>query len=488
MRSTQKRLSFAVCAMAAASNASAHFFGVLYSLPIPFWMYAYGAAAALVVSFILVGYFVNAGSMQGNFRSRVLTDGPIAKAVRHPALLAWLRMLSVFGLFLTIATGLIGSASPYDSFTMTLFWIAFVLGFTYLCALLGDVYAVINPWRALYLSLARCVPRSLDPPYKYPARLGYWPALALYILFIWVELFGHAGPRALALSLLAYTAITLGGCFFFGVRDWIRYGEFLSVFLRLIGKMSPFEFGHGPGGIRCLRVGRPFMSLVTKEPCHASLVVFVLAMLSSTAFDGAHETLPWVSLFWKGIYPLLQPAVITLSAQPYAAASNLYYAWQWLMLPLSPFIYYGVYLLFIVLTKLAAKSDLSVGELGGRFALTMIPIAFVYNVTHYYTLLITQGPNLLTQISDPFGKGWNLLGTAEWNVPPIIPSAGFVWHSQVWLILAGHIVSVYLAHLQALQLFASTRQATASQLPMLLLMVIFTTVGLWILSLPIAPA
>jgi hypothetical protein len=60
-----------------------------------------------------------------------------------------------------------------------------------------------------------------------------------------------------------------------------------------------------------------------------------------------------------------------------------------------------------------------------------------------------------------------------------------VWHTQVWLILFGHIVSVYLAHLEALRVFPTRRQATLSQLPMLLLMVGFTTIGLWILSQPL---
>jgi hypothetical protein len=61
-----------------------------------------------------------------------------------------------------------------------------------------------------------------------------------------------------------------------------------------------------------------------------------------------------------------------------------------------------------------------------------------------------------------------------------------VWHVQVGLILVGHIVSVYLAHVEALRIFPSSRKAAVSQLPMLVLMMVFTTLGLWILSLPIS--
>ena len=61
-----------------------------------------------------------------------------------------------------------------------------------------------------------------------------------------------------------------------------------------------------------------------------------------------------------------------------------------------------------------------------------------------------------------------------------------VWHTEVALILIGHVVSVYLAHRVALRLFASRREAMISQLPMLLLMVAYTVIGLWVISLPFA--
>jgi hypothetical protein len=62
---------------------------------------------------------------------------------------------------------------------------------------------------------------------------------------------------------------------------------------------------------------------------------------------------------------------------------------------------------------------------------------------------------------------------------------GFIWNSQVWLILIGHVASVYLAHAEALRSFPNQRQASISQIPMLLLMVVFTGVGLWILAQPL---
>ena len=102
-------------------------------------------------------------------------------------------------------------------------------------------------------------------------------------------------------------------------------------------------------------------------------------------------------------------------------------------------------------------------------------------------MLFTQGAQLPWLLSDPLGTGsewaWRWLGEPR----AFIPDAGVVWHTQVGLIVLGHIVSVVLAHRVALEVFATRRAATLSQLPMLLLMMLYTGSGLWILAQPLNP-
>jgi hypothetical protein len=166
---------------------------------------------------------------------------------------------------------------------------------------------------------------------------------------------------------------------------------------------------------------------------------------------------------------------------------KLYLAYETAGLLLSPLVYLLIYLAFVALAKAAARSEVPLRELSLRFAFSLVPIALTYNLAHYFTLLPTQGLQIVRLVSDPLGRGWNLFGTARWFAAPVI-DAGTVWHTQVALILFGHIVSVYLAHLEALKIFRDQRQAALSQVPMLFLMVAYTTIGLWILSLPIQPA
>ena len=45
-----------------APAVAAHGFGRLYTLPVPVWMYLYGAAAALLASFALIAWFAVGGA------------------------------------------------------------------------------------------------------------------------------------------------------------------------------------------------------------------------------------------------------------------------------------------------------------------------------------------------------------------------------------------------------------------------------------------
>lgn len=469
-------------------TANAHSFGQMYTLPVPVWMYLYGATAALVLSFVIVAWFVSTGNAQTNFKTRDLSGSALVRRLTHPALLSALRITGVALLVFCMACGFWGTRNSYANFNMTFFWIVFVLGFTYLTALIGDFYAAFNPWKTLTRWLEKILPRAFAGRFVYPKTLGHWPALLLYMGFIWIELFARTNPWSLSWILLGYTAVNLTGAWLWGREAWFRHGEFFGVFLNLTAKMAPLDWRRDAKGTVTLTLRQPFIGLLEDRASSMSLLLFVLFMLSSTAFDGLRETAPWMKLFWQDVHGLLKPWVGDNIVHSYPLLKGLFSVWQTASLLLSPFFYLALYLLFIALARLITRSEKSVRELALDFAFSLLPIALVYNLTHYYTLAIGQGAQIFRLISDPFGWGWDVFGTTRAMRTPIVLDAGTVWHTQVWLILFGHIISVYLAHIVALRVFRSSRAATLSQLPMLLLMVAFTTIGLWILSLPMAPA
>lgn len=478
------RRSLATAAILLPATAGAHGFGALYNLPVPFWLYGWGAAATLIVSFIIAGIFLSGPPPSSAPAIRDIGNSFMARGLRR--LLPLLRLIAVFLLLLCIATGYLGNRDPVRNFSLTFFWIIFLLLFTYLTALIGNFYAAVNPWQVLTNGVGRLWRGYTRGRLRYPAGLGDWPALALYMGFIWFELFGTGRPAPLANFLAGYTLLNLGGVWLVGSKAWFGHCEFFSVFLRLVALLSPLDYRRGDGETSSrLRLRWPCAGLLTERPMHISTVAFALAMLATTAFDGLKATQWWVALFWGDPTGWLESTVGVPPVNAIAVVRPWFIAWETFWLFASPFIYLGVYLAAIWLAKVFARSRRSTRELALDFGYTLLPIAIVYNITHYATLILTHGLKVISLASDPFGWRWDLFGTALQFRAPILPDMGVVWHSQVGLILLGHIVSVWVAHLIALRVFPSRSAALASQLPMLMLMVGFTVAGLWILSQPL---
>ena len=99
-----------------------------------------------------------------------------------------------------------------------------------------------------------------------------------------------------------------------------------------------------------------------------------------------------------------------------------------------------------------------------------------------------NGQYAIAALSDPFSRGWNLLGTADIHVDAgIVMGAGaawLTWNSQAFAIVAGHMIAVLVAHRLAFRLHETSRAAVLGQLPLAALMVGYTVLGLWLLSTP----
>jgi hypothetical protein len=165
--------------------------------------------------------------------------------------------------------------------------------------------------------------------------------------------------------------------------------------------------------------------------------------------------------------------------------SRAYEVYQRGGLLLSPFLYVAVYQAVMAATRFATNGALSIKTLALNFAFSVIPIAVVYNFAHYYTVLLNIVTPLPYIVSDPFGRGWNLLGLTQTTEQPPLDMGG-IWNTEVAVILAGHLASVYVAHVIAVQVFPSQHIALRSEIPLLFLMVAYTFFGLFVLSLPLA--
>ncbi len=454
---------FGLCLSSTA--AEAHGFGQRYDLPLPLSLYLLGTAAAVIVSFVVIGLFARfTPRARGYPRVEVL-------ARPHPLPSAILRALAVGLFLLTVASGFFGEQDPYRNLAPTLVWIIWWVGFALLSAVIGDLWALINPWRSLFDGADRlwraAVGRSRGPRLSYPAALGVWPAVLLLYAVSWIELVfpSPALPVNIAAFAVAYSLLTWAGMAVFGSTVWVARGEVFAIFFGLFARFAPIEVT--PRGGLALR---PFgAGLLAREPASMSMVAFVLMALSSVLYDGVLSTSEWAVLesAATGLVPGFGPTAIrTIGLAAFWA------------LFLSAFI-------AICAAMRAVAGRGAVRAIAQGFAFTLVPIMIAYHLAHYLTYLLTQGQYVIPLASDPFGYGWDLVGTAGYRVDITVVGARFAWYAAVSAIIVGHVAAVYLADVRAHQLLALRRAPLRSQVPLTALMVIYTFVSLSILAEPI---
>jgi hypothetical protein len=449
----------------AAEPATAHGLSGQTDLPLPTWLFAWAAAIVLIASFAALGLLWPRPRLQ---------DPPARPLFAVPR---WARPLGgVVGVALYAAvvySALAGTSVPSANLAPTAIYVAFWVGIPVLSILLGDVFALLNPWRAIYRLLAAAARRAspaLDAePLAYPARLGYWPAVAGLAAFAWVELVYVDGdaPATLGALALAYGFVQVVGMSVYGERAWSERADAFGVYFSLCARLSPFQVRAGE---LCRRP--PLSGAPRLEPLSGA-VALLCVLIGTTTFDGASNGTLWVDLA-----PRLQDAFEGIGLGATSAGELAFTVGLALAIAAVAALYWiGIQGMRTLDPRRGA------GELAARFVHTLVPIALAYALAHYVSLLVFQGQALAYLVSDPLGTGANLFGTAHVQVDYAAISPNGIWYLQVAALVAGHVAALILAHDRALATFgADARAAARSQQWMLAVMVGFTCLGLWLLS------
>ena len=473
-----RALAAAVAAACLATPASAHGFGQRYDLPIPLSFYLLGAAAAVVVSFIIVGLFVREVPRARPYTRLDLMATPLGRWIASPSLVLALKLLALAGFIITIVAGFRGDQNPYRNIAPTMVWTIAWVGLAYVSAFVGNLWAAINPWRTIFESVETMVQGITGRPelglrLPYPAALGVWPAFLLLLAFSWIELVypNPAVPRTIALLALAYSILTFTGMFLFGRDCWLERGEVFTLVFGTFARFAPIEIRTSPHRQMWLR---PFgAGLIEGGAASTSMMAFVLLLLATVLYDGALGTPEWGKLEGAII-----AHVSALGGFKLVAIRTAGLVAFWL-------VFCGAYVGVSAIMSAVTQQRLAPLVIARSFAFTLVPIAIGYHFAHYFTFLLVQGQYIIPLASDPFGFGWNLFGTAGYRVDIAIVDARFTWLTAVTAILIGHIAAVYLAHVKAMQVFDARSVALRSQVPLTGLMVVYTFVSLSILAEPI---
>jgi len=429
--------SAAVLVLLAATPTSAHTLHGNVDAPLPFAAYLAGAAIAVALSFVFAALGDDRPAPEPEpGRVRTLWR-PVRWALRLVGLVAWLWVAAQ-----TVA----GGSSDAEVASLVL-WVYGWIGLAIVSALLGPVWAWLDPFTTIYDLIAAIFrPTGLHLPGRAPwhQRTQAWPAVITIVFFIWLELSGRiGGGRDLGVVLLGYTLITLVGMAWYGKHRWRTHGEAFSVWFGLLGRLAPFglEGRRRDGQIR----RRPFGQALTQAPWSASLLAVVAAGTGSVIWDGVSQT--------QSFYDVVgdpHPVVDTMMLLGFLG--------------------------FMIVVVIAVGRRAGYAAMGAG----MVPVAVGYIVAHYLTYLLTEGQRIVVALSDPFQQGWDLFGTVHFEPTEDWLSSSAVWTLQVIAVVLGHVVGAWLGHAAVRD--RRQRGEQASQWPLAALMISMTVVALWSLG------
>ena len=403
-----------------------HGIGSVGDLPIPFETVLNVSAWVIILTFVF---------LKISWKKSVLVQKEVIVEQRQP----WLgKIFGVFILSLLILPGLIGNEEAKTSITPLIIWVFLWIGVPVLGLVFGDIYSKFNP-----LSI-------IPSPEKKPSTV--WFAAALFLGLTWFELVWRkpGNPTHIGIVFILLMLITTGTRIIFGKASI---------------EVDPLHLLHHLYAKLRFTLSKPIYKNMLENIANLSnfkgMEYFILLMIGTVTYDGLRGTTFWYNLFGSST----------------------------LDITFSTFAFFGINIVIIGSYRFACwfalkvsgeKQDLN--NISLLFGHTMLPIAFAYHVTHYLSLLLYESQTILYRLNDPYGIGWNLFGINDVSINYFLTPVA-LWGIQVFVTLAGHMLSVVLAHDLAIKLFGH-QQSDKTQYIFLLITVGLTLQALFVLSVP----
>ena len=424
--------------------------GSLRTVPAPFWLVLLSGGGVVGVSFLFSSFVTDTETLDA-VAARRLRLGLTAVADRFRPVVRWAGVAVLAGV---VWAGLTGPRIPLANLAVLTVWVGWWAGFTMFTYLVVNLWPVVNPWRTLARAVRRVVgtePRSL------PERAGAWPAVVGLVVLVWVEVVSPVAsdPRALAVAVLGYTAVTVTGAVRYGPSWFERVDPVARVF-RLYGLLAPIQ--RTDAGLT-LRV--PGSALVRyPDSMDGDDVAFVVALLWVTTYDGVVATVAWQA------------------TQARVAAVGVP---AWLYSLVFAFVgfacFLAVYRLAARLARATADTYVTARFVAGWFAPALLPIAAGYHLAHFLGYFLGLSPALVAVASSPLSPP---------AAVPVLALPAWFGGVQLALVVGGHLVAVWVAHARSFDVFPGRLQPLRSQYPFVAVTVAYTVTSLWVVAQPVA--
>jgi len=490
---------------------------------VPPWLFALGAGAILLLTFLVVEG--RGLSESDGWRVDLSKNPRIHRLIRKPWFQSMFQVPVLIAFLAVIYAGLFGSYARNIAPVLT--WTVWWAGLIFAVALFGNVWCFVCPWDALANLSTRLSfwkrRESLSIGLPWPRWLrNVYPATVLFVVVTWAELgWGITNnPRITATLGLFMCFGAMGFALVYDRKLWCRsfcfvgrtsgmYTMFSPVEIRSrspraceVCKTHACESGNAKG-MPCptmLDMGElnesTYCTLCTEcvKSCNIPTVrlrpfgrdlprvkhwrmdeaVLALTLLALTGFHGLSMTPVWQN-FEPGTRDIVGGLQGALGISELSA-----FTIGMVVLMAVPLLAYA--LLTGVAWLWVRSGEVSYRDLFIGYAYSVLPVALFYHLAHNAMHLFTEGQTVIPRLSDPMGTGADWFGTASWQLGSML-SLSTIWWLQVLLVVTGHAFGITVAHRISRRLFADSRLARRSLVPMTAMMILISMGGLWLMSL-----
>ncbi|KAA0232819.1 MAG: hypothetical protein JJLCMIEE_01967 [Acidimicrobiales bacterium] len=352
----------------------------------------------------------------------------LLQRARGPAVAAG-GTVGVLGLLLVLSVAALGRDLAATNLAPATVLVVFWVGGSAASFVVGDFWRLLNP----FLATARLADRLRGRAARRPARGpdAWWLPAAALLVFVWYMQAFHdtTSPRSLAVAAGGYTVVFGTAAVAWGA-GWIERNEPFAAYFDAIGRAG--ILGLDRDGQLVLRPPATGLATISRGKRAAGLAIVVIGWI---AFDALR-----FSGFWADVQGDSSGWALTLM-------STIGLLW---MIGVVAAAYLGV---ARVAEMLGARPRWS---LAPAFSSTLVCIAVGYTLGPFIDRLVFDSQWVFAQLSNPFGHGWDLFGTAARTVDYDTPSATALAWTTLTILVVTHVIALVTVHDSARRRSGST--------------------------------
>jgi len=455
--------------------------------------------------------------------------GWIKRVVQWRGLQFSLQFISLAAFGVIVYAGLFGTPSGGENLGSTFTWLVWWTLIPVTMLVGAKVWCLACPWIApgewlQRLTFWRKSKRTLSLNWKVPKLLrNFWLMFFLFLLLHWADANFHlaARPETTVYLALGLFTLAIGVSLVFEKRSFCKYVCPVGAIISPYAMAAPVELRNrdqevchrcktrdcikgNEKGYACPMMIHPYaidrntyclMCTECAKTCpndNISINIrkpFVDAFKEGLGFLRSKDvslSLSFVAIFLLGVIPF-HSLEMTASYLDFEASLAGGLGFPVILVRTVAFLMMGlaavaIFSGFSLLARWrAGDSQYGFQRMAIWFALPFIPLAISLHVAHNYFHILQEGAIIIPNLSDPFGYGWNLFGTAGTSVTLL--SGNLISLLQFLTVGFGALATGYLLYRLPLNMFTERGKAFRSMVPMFVFLIVLAAFYAWVLTI-----